>query len=139
VSLYTDTWRSHRTIDTRLTSDKDGHFVWKSAPADAVMMDIYKQGYADDRKHAMTPSTQPIVVTLHKPLHVAGKVIDAATSQPVANFTVIHGITWDNGQRITWERQGMGTEPLKPKTPGKSEFDQSFPYPGYAARRAAGL
>ncbi len=134
VSLYTDTWRGHRTIDTRINTDKDGHFVWKSAPADAVMMDIYKMGYADDRKHAMTASTQPVVVTLNKPLRVAGKVIDAETSQPVADFTVIHGITWDNGQRISWERQGAGTAPLKPKTPGKFEFEQSYPYPGYALR-----
>ena len=39
VTLYTDTWRGHRTIDTHLTTDKDGHFSWKGAPTDAVMMD----------------------------------------------------------------------------------------------------
>jgi thiol-disulfide isomerase/thioredoxin/uncharacterized GH25 family protein len=135
VSVFTDTWRGHRTVGTSLTTDKDGHFAWKDAPGDDVMVDMYKMGYADDRRHAMSASTtQPIVVTLHKPLHVAGKVIDAATSQPVGHFTVIRGLTWDNGQRISWERHGVGREPMTPKTPGSFEFEESDRYPGYALR-----
>jgi hypothetical protein len=132
VSLYTDTWRSSRTLDTRLTTDADGRFSWADAPADAVMLDIYKLGYADLRQHPVTATDQEVTLTLRKPLKVRGSVVDAATGEPVKAYRVVQGITFQDG-RVHWQRRN-GDESPKPRPDGTFEYEQSYPYPGYAAR-----
>jgi thiol-disulfide isomerase/thioredoxin len=132
VTLYADTWRGNRTLGNRLTTRSDGSFEWKGAPADAVMMDIMKIGYADLRGHAMTASDQELLVTLNKPLVVRGRVVDAETGKPVESFKVVKGIAFDDN-RIHWQRR-EGRDEVSPKSDGTFEFEQSYPYPGYAVR-----
>jgi thiol-disulfide isomerase/thioredoxin len=134
VTIYTDTWRGTRTLCERLQTDADGRFTWDSAPADQVMLDIFKLGYADLRNTPATASDKESVFTLRKPLKVRGDVVDAETGKPVESFRVVPGIAF-NDQRISWERRELNRpDAIKPLPGGKFEYERSYPYPGYAVR-----
>jgi protocatechuate 3,4-dioxygenase beta subunit len=108
-----DTWRGHRlwlslkaqTDPTgRLLhgqTDAAGRFTWTSAPSDAVLYDIFQDGYMRKRLLPLTASDQEHVVTLDPELVISGTVTDATTGKPVPRFHVIQGI--DQPQ----ERQGI--------------------------------
>jgi 5-hydroxyisourate hydrolase-like protein (transthyretin family)/peroxiredoxin len=134
VSIFTDTWRGNRTLAERLKTDADGRFAWDSAPADAVLLDIYKLGYADLRNHSVTASDKEVTLTLRQPLKVRGTVVDAETGKPVDSFRVVQGITFDD-KRISWQRrQGRPDGDGDAGKAGTFEQEQSYPYPGYAIR-----
>jgi thiol-disulfide isomerase/thioredoxin/uncharacterized GH25 family protein len=134
VTIYTDTWRGSRTLTERLQTDAEGRFTWDSAPADQVLLDIFKMGYADLRNTPATASDQERVFTLRKPLKVRGEVVDAETGKPVESFKVVQGITFDD-KRISWQRRDReGPDAGATRPGGTFEFEQSYPYPGYAVR-----
>ena len=133
ASVYLDTWRDARTLDTRLLTDAEGRFTWTNAPADAILADVYKRGYADNRKVAITAGGTNEIV-LHGPTQVKGTVVDSVTGEPVPAFHVVTGIDWGNGGSIYWQRRiNSGEEPLQGKD-GKFETSFSFPYPKYVIR-----
>ncbi len=43
ATLAPDSWRNHRTLDVRFTTDQDGRFEWRDAPGDVVLYSIFKQ------------------------------------------------------------------------------------------------
>jgi protocatechuate 3,4-dioxygenase beta subunit len=94
VRISPDTWRSHRTLcDTGIagTTDREGRWTWTWAPKDAVEMSIYKTGYMSIRKLPLAPKDTEQVVTLHPPLVISGRVVDAETKQPIPAFRVVRG------------------------------------------------
>lgn len=129
VGVSVDTWRGCRTLDTRFNTDKEGRIEWKQAPTDQAMFDIYSMGYADKRNTPLTAGDEEVVITMTKPLKVTGTVVDAESGEPIKQFTIIPGITFDD-KRISWERRN---EIIK-GSDGKFEHEHSYPYPGYALR-----
>ena len=109
-----DTWRGHRlwlslkaqTDPTgRLLhgqTDAAGRFTWTSAPSDAVLYDIFKDGYMRKRLLPLTASDQEHVVTLDPELVISGTVTDAVTGQPVPRFRVIRGQEQLEGRQGLW-------------------------------------
>jgi len=94
VRISPATWRSHRTLcDTGIagTTDREGRWTWTWAPKDAVEMSIYKTGYMSIRKLPLAPKDTEQVVTLHPPLVISGRVVDAETKQPIPAFRVVRG------------------------------------------------
>ncbi|HZN66201.1 MAG TPA: carboxypeptidase regulatory-like domain-containing protein [Tepidisphaeraceae bacterium] len=132
ATVYTDTWRGKRTLNHRLETDAEGRFTWDGAPADAVQCDIFKMGYADLRQHALTASDKEVTVTLRKPLKVRGTVVDAETGKPLEKFSVIQGLSFSDSQPVHWQRREGQEKPTGKD--GKFEYEQSYPYPGYAVR-----
>jgi hypothetical protein len=132
VMIATDTWRSNRALMFRTSTDADGRFVWNEAPDDEVLTDVLLQGYMDNRHVSLKASDQETTITLRRPLHVTGTVIDAETNQPVENFRVIQGSKIGNPEQpIYWD---LRSAEAKPHEGGKFEYDVTYPQQGYAAR-----
>ncbi len=127
VYLAPDTWRGCRTL-TGLglprETDREGVWTWAWAPDDAILFDILKQGYMDDRGHSLSPADELQVVTLRPPLRVSGSVVDAETKRPVGAFRVVRGLGWDQQDRIHWEQESAVT-----LQGGRYEQVFSYPYP----------
>jgi hypothetical protein len=104
-------WRSTWNAQT----DAAGRFTWTSAPSDAMLVHIFKDGYLRKEPVSLTASDQERVVTLDPELVISGSVTDAVTGKPVPRFHVIQGLdqpqerrgilSWFQGKRgITWWR-----------------------------------
>ncbi|MGD0650642.1 MAG: carboxypeptidase regulatory-like domain-containing protein [Verrucomicrobiia bacterium] len=133
ATIFTDTWRGGRTLNTHLESDAEGRFTWKEAPADEVYADIYKSGYADNRQVAISTGSENQVV-LHGPTVVKGTVVDAQTREPVPAFRVVTGIGWGDGRPISWERRSASDDEQSQGKEGKFEVSFGYPYPQQAIR-----
>ncbi len=109
-----DTWRGYRTlVDLGLAkrTDAEGRWSWSWAPKDAVGLQIDKSGYMGSGLVSLAAREKEHVVTLYPALTVSGRVIDAKTKQPIANFHAIHGyipggnfenksVYWDRGEMV---------------------------------------
>ena len=77
----------------------------------------------------LSPSDKQQVITLQIPLKITGDVTDAQTGEPIESFSVLHGISFGDGQQVSWQsnvaRQGKN---------GKYEFVLSYPRPGHHLR-----
>ena len=80
-------WRSTWNAQT----DAAGRFTWTSAPSDAMLFHIFKDGYLRKEPVSLTASDQEHVVTLDPGLVISGSVTDAVTGKPVPRFRVIQG------------------------------------------------
>ena len=81
-------WRSTWNAQT----DAAGRFTWTSAPSDAMLFHIFKDGYLRMEPVSLTASDQEQVVTLDPGLVISGSVTDAVTGKPVPRFRVIQGL-----------------------------------------------
>jgi protocatechuate 3,4-dioxygenase beta subunit len=141
VQVSVESWKGINFLEYRFQSDADGNAVWDGAPADGLQLNFSKRGLGDIRRRPVTPSTQPVQITMRPPPKIEGTVVDAATGKPVEQFTIIQGIAWDAAsQSITWmdERYGNETAP-KAGSGGKFNFTLVNSYPYVAVRvEAAG-
>ena len=124
-----DTWRGYRSIKFRVDTDQDGRFAWNDAPADDVLFDIGKQGYMSVRGKVLKASEDDVTITLLKTLKVSGGVVDDATGEPIAAFTVTPGIDWGSGRPPYWDRQSA-----RRQAGGRYEIDFSEPRAGHFVR-----
>jgi beta-lactamase regulating signal transducer with metallopeptidase domain/peroxiredoxin len=106
-------WRSTWNAQT----DAAGRFTWASAPSDAMLVHIFKEGYMRMDPVSLTASDQEQVVTLAPGLVISGSVTDAVNGEPVPRFQVIQGfdqpprrqgiLSWFIGKpEIQWWRMG---------------------------------
>jgi thiol-disulfide isomerase/thioredoxin len=127
--VVADTWRACRAISWETRTDSEGCFVWNSAPADEVACEILKRGYMDVRRKPLVAGDEEAVITLTAPLRISGAVVDAQTGQPVVEFKVLRGITWNPGQPVSWERR----ESIQGRD-GKYVAEFTYPRPGHVLR-----
>lgn len=122
-------WRGYDTIDFRVDTDQDGRFAWNDAPADEVLFGVGKEGYRYVREKALRASDDEATITLMKPLKVTGGVVDDATGEPIAAFTVRPGIDWGMRRPTSWLQYGerRGAE-------GRYEIEFSEPRDGHVFR-----
>ncbi len=118
-----DTWRGHRSLNWKTTTDAEGRSVWTSAPPDNVEFEVGKAGFASRNGIGHMPSLRPSdseqVVTLSLSPRIHGTVVDANTGEPVPSFKVIPGTvfkgsdgpSWDDFQAITFAN-GLYEVPL---------------------------
>jgi RNA polymerase sigma factor (sigma-70 family) len=117
--LQVGTWRGHESllrigaqseVPWRSTwnaqTDAAGRFTWTSAPSDAMLVHIFKDGYMMKEPASLTASDQEHVVTLDPGLVISGSVTDAVTGKPVPRFRVVQGLEFEGGQGVTWWRWG---------------------------------
>jgi peroxiredoxin len=143
-------WRSPWNAQT----DAAGRFTWTSAPVDAMLVHIFKDGYMRMEPVPLTASNQEQVVTLDPGLVISGSVTDAVTGKPVPRFRVIQGfgqpqqrqgiLSWFQGKRnITWWRMRTveytgGRYSMKFDTPGKESYVR-VEAPGYEPAESRGF
>lgn len=130
--VFVDSWRGVRTLVTSFKTGPDGSFLWNCAPDDEVVVDVMKDGYADNRGVRLQAGQQNII-KLIPPTKVRGTVVDEETGQPIRQFSIIRGIDWKNGAPISWERrESNGSRRISED--GTFELTLTFPYPGHAIR-----
>ncbi|MCX5659418.1 MAG: redoxin domain-containing protein [Planctomycetota bacterium] len=136
--VYLDTWRGARTLNVGLESDAEGKFTYSSAPDDEILIDVYKRGYADNRKFKAVAGAENKVVLL-PPTKVKATVVDAATGEPVKGFTVIRGIDFKNGGAVFFQRDNGPSMERANVSDGAFSLELTYPYPAYVLRvEAAG-
>ncbi len=126
VTVVADTWRGHRSLSMRTKTDAEGHFEFDSAPGDAVLYDILKQGYMSVRNTSLTAGDKEHTVTLPPELVISGQVVDSETQKPVPSFLVLRGIQWEGRNAPSWQRR----EPAAGKD-GAYSMRLAYPYPGH--------
>ena len=91
--LKIDPDRPRQTLKT----DENGLFVWDSAPPDAVEYAFSKEGYARLSDVQLIADGKEHTITLPKPLHVVGTVVDKETGEPIPAFQVAPILGWLTG------------------------------------------
>lgn len=104
VWVVSDTWRGHRTLKLSARTDAKGTVVFRSAPSDAVLFDVLKQGYMSARRTPLVASDDTHKVTLYPELMIRGRVTDASTRQPVEQFHLRQGWQFANRKDVSWSR-----------------------------------
>lgn len=90
-----DEWRGKRILGLRARVDATGRFALEDAPNDAVVVQLWAEGYMNRPGIVITPTDEPRDHALQRSLRVAGAVTDAKTDEPIAAFTVIPTSTAD--------------------------------------------
>jgi uncharacterized GH25 family protein len=85
--------------DFSSTTDVNGDFSWDSAPSQAMKFAVAKSGYESKENVKLEPN-QDNVITLRAGRKVEGVVLDAASGQPVTNFSVRVGQDSGDGKNI---------------------------------------
>ena len=107
--VHADRWRGYQNLEWRAETDASGRFVWEGAPDDEVDIGVYKSGYMQLTDAKLMPSEIDHELVLVPPIHVSGKVIDAATGRAIDRFKVVPriGDTWqDSSSWISVQQDG---------------------------------
>lgn len=102
--IVADTWNNHRSLWWDARTNAQGEAVWDGAPEEAVEYHILHKDYAAVRDTHLSPSENPQVVTLLKPLRFQGLVTDT-NDKNIDEFKVTLGRKYptDNNQQIHWQ------------------------------------
>ncbi len=85
-------------------TDEKGLMVWDSAPPDTIEYAFSKKGYARLTEVQLTADGQEHTVTLPRPIHITGTVIDKETREPIPTFRVVPTLDWLTGSPPYIER-----------------------------------
>ncbi|MGD2174868.1 MAG: carboxypeptidase regulatory-like domain-containing protein, partial [Candidatus Brocadiaceae bacterium] len=129
AGVAADTWRDCRPNFWEARTDAEGRFEWNSAPPDAVLFHVYKQGYMSKRDLTLTAREEGYRIQMQRPLEVSGTVTDAETGEALPEFTVIPGIQWDAQRPTSWQR-----EDAKRGMNGRYRVKFTYPRFGHAVR-----
>ena len=121
VTISADTWREASSLTWETKTDSNGVFVWNSAPADEVTININKRRYIIIKNYTVKPSEKEYVITLLPELVIHGKVFDANSGEPVNNFSFYPGVEGTSGQDISWKPGSKITK--------RNDYIMRFTYP----------
>jgi len=116
ATLSVRSWRGSESLEQELTTDLDGRFLWREAPADLVRVRVYANGYVAHEGVSLVAGAQNQIV-LASPTAIKGTVVDAGTGQLIPRFSLVHGTVWNAGQRLIWQRNARA-EREATKAPG---------------------
>ncbi len=69
-----------------------------------MQCEILANGYLAIRNHVLQAQEKPYELVVHPVVTMTGKVTDAETGKPIANFQLIPGIIWDGRSETYWQR-----------------------------------
>lgn len=112
VTIEPETYRGYRYIlkidpnnpRFRAKTNEKGLLLWDSAPPDTIEYAFYKEGYARLDEVQLIADGQEHTVTLPRPIHVTGTVIDRETRKPIPTFRVVPTLDWLTGSPPYIER-----------------------------------
>lgn len=99
-----DTWRSHRSLEWRINTDKEGRFSWDNAPHDAVQYDMGKQGFVAVRNRVIPADGTEQTIVMQPDVRISGTVVDSK-GRAVPEFRVIVGRKYKNNNSMYWNRE----------------------------------
>lgn len=94
AGAFVETTRGRNIIRWSATTDDQGRFEWRSAPAEPLLYSIYAHGF--ERNYSLTlpadGSTHEIKLSPERPentIRIAGNVLDDTTGRPLDDFRVL--------------------------------------------------
>jgi hypothetical protein len=102
-------WRGTRNIFWATKTDAQGRWSWTEAPADEAVFSITAPGYIRIDKIKIAPQSFEQLITVRSRVQVSGRVIDAATRQPISSFKVTPGVTWNIPGIYRWQSEAAVT------------------------------
>ncbi|WP_159452208.1 redoxin domain-containing protein [Singulisphaera sp. GP187] len=112
-------------IVENLTTDDDGRFEWKDAPARGVHVDVFAAGFAA-KENLTLASNVDHEVMLIRPTVVKGTVTDRETGQPLPRFTLSMAVAPKHEDSLVWLRKSDLDRTVK-KAPGAFEYESTAP------------
>jgi hypothetical protein len=128
-------WREKQTLQWNTRTDGEGRFEWDSAPAEAVMLYFYKEGYLS-KNIELTPSDSEQLIRLAERPVLAGRVFDAETKAAVSDFQVMYGQQYGAGSYSWYSSRsvnGSDGEFSLPLENSGSQMVLKVTAPGYRA------
>jgi peroxiredoxin/protocatechuate 3,4-dioxygenase beta subunit len=119
-------------IATQSTTDSDGRFQWKEAPASGVHVAVSANGFAGIENLAVT-SDRDQVIGLIRPTTVEATVVDRETGQPIDGFSLTLAAQWTEGTPLIWQR-GWSFGDQVNRSPGAFETTIGTPAHRYLIR-----
>ncbi|NUN95405.1 MAG: hypothetical protein HUU16_04470 [Candidatus Omnitrophica bacterium] len=117
-------------LDERLETDSDGRFEWVNSPSRTLIYSITKKGFQGMRQLPLAPGEKEHLITLHPPIRVYGRVLDATTLEPIEEFQIIPGTQWRAvDKRVTWQESSGWVKNFRD---GAYEFELNQGYVGMA-------
>ena len=102
ANVAASTWRGHRLLSFRGSTDREGRFVWRSAPSDVVDFRVGKLGYMSSERVPLRASDREQLITLYPELVISGRVTDAQTGRELPMIRVIQGWKSEGKEEIHW-------------------------------------
>lgn len=130
VDIKVDGWGDFRYPGIETKTGADGRFTLSDLPDDQVQLDFEKGGYMRTLFYRLQPGPEEQVVKLTPILRVHGKVVDAATGQPIPEFTLTPGSARHGmGAGGKVENIGVFWADREVKSFSDGEFDLTFSEP----------
>lgn len=109
MNVDVDTWKELRTLAFHTVTDAEGRFVWYGAPDEPVEFNFGAcQGGLFLSGLYLSPREEEQTISLKPALRVKGRVVDAATGQPITVFQMTPGNYWAPGN-LSWDRERCQT------------------------------
>jgi hypothetical protein len=107
ASVAVSTWQGVNSLKFEAKTNDDGFFEWQNAPAEEVLFDIQKNGYASIHNFAMKSGSDYVITLLSASL-ISGSVTSRDPNKPVKTFKITPGYYSDN-VNISWQDSGSST------------------------------
>lgn len=108
ILVGTDRWQTgkdHRWMSRLGRTDARGMFALANLPEGQIQIDFgRKKGYLGFRKDLPADLSQIDRVVMYEVPTFTGRVVDADTNEPVAEFEIVNGIRRDDDQSLDWSR-----------------------------------
>jgi RNA polymerase sigma factor (sigma-70 family) len=85
-------WRNMNSLQWTGQTNRDGRFIMRDAPDDAIEFEVFKDGYQALINTSLTSGEGETTVTMSSEPMVRGTVTDSDTGQPIPRFEIISGI-----------------------------------------------
>lgn len=113
VGVSISTRFNREYFGSRYKTDADGRFRIEGLPKGNVDLEFYGRGFVRTNAPITTPDREDMEVTIPRSGSVAGRVVDAATGEPLREFTIrfvrtqaLRGEAQLGGYSATWAREG---------------------------------
>lgn len=115
-----------------LSTDDDGRFEWREAPARGVHLNVSAEGFAG-KENVPVASDVDHEIVLKPPTTIRGTVVDGMTGQPLPEFSITMAAAWEPGDPLIWQR-GEPLDEKARKSPGMFEYTTATPAHQYLFR-----
>ena len=112
-------------IDYETPTDPEGRFTIADLPEGAPAVSVQAEGFLSLSQQPVSTGGDANVITLRRPTHVTGSVVDAKTGKPIPSFKVVPGTQRSAGQPMYISRDMAATF-------SDGKFDFNFHDPLYA-------
>jgi hypothetical protein len=106
ATISLESWNTTHLVQWRTQTDAKGAFMWTNAPTGGFTFYVSKDNFNSRTVAAAAPSQREFSITLKKPFHISGQVLDANTREPLQTFDITRGQQFVAMEPPRWERGG---------------------------------